>query len=296
MSSGGGGNTTTVQKSDPWSVQQPYLHTMYNQAIALPQQQYYPGQTVARLNDVNINGLTQQYGYAQNNWNTGAAEDQLAKSLGGQYLGGGTEYLKPFASGEYTYGGEGFNAALEAARNKILPQINSRFEQSGRFGSGLSRQAEASAVGDAFAGLYNQGLDRQLAASGALADQYQAERMNQMRALGLAPSVANMRAQDYATMTAVGDRHQAEQQKQMDAAKAAWMFQQQAPYDRLTTASGIIQGGFPGSTQTTTAPYSGPSTAQSLLSLGGMGLGAALGGPFGAVLGGSAGGILGGLF
>lgn len=47
MSSGGGGSkSTTVQRSDPWSGQQPYLQDIYKRAGNLPQQQYYPGQTV----------------------------------------------------------------------------------------------------------------------------------------------------------------------------------------------------------------------------------------------------------
>ena len=35
MNSGGGGNTTTVQKADPWEGQQPYLKDIYAQTGGL---------------------------------------------------------------------------------------------------------------------------------------------------------------------------------------------------------------------------------------------------------------------
>ena len=52
MGSKGGGSTTTVQKADPWSGQQPYLKEIFQEAQGLYQSggmapAYYPGQTVA---------------------------------------------------------------------------------------------------------------------------------------------------------------------------------------------------------------------------------------------------------
>lgn len=69
------------------------------------------------------------------------------------------------AAGKYLYGGEGFNAALEAAKNKIIPDVESRFARGGRFGGGLNQAAEAAGIGDAFANLYGQerGLQQQAA-------------------------------------------------------------------------------------------------------------------------------------
>src|SRR5262245_31573306 len=48
-SGGGGGTQTTIQKSDPWSGQQSYLTTAYEEAKKLldnPAPQYYPNSTV----------------------------------------------------------------------------------------------------------------------------------------------------------------------------------------------------------------------------------------------------------
>src|SRR5215475_13533784 len=46
----GGGDTTTTQKSDPWSQQQPYLQQVFGEAQRLynqPAPSYFPGQTYA---------------------------------------------------------------------------------------------------------------------------------------------------------------------------------------------------------------------------------------------------------
>ena len=66
MSGGkGGGDTTTTQKADPWSGQQPYLKFGFNQAQNLYNSggpQFYPGRTY-----VPFSGQTEQaLGMAQN--------------------------------------------------------------------------------------------------------------------------------------------------------------------------------------------------------------------------------------
>lgn len=141
----GGMQPTQVQRTDPWRPVQPYLRDADRAALD------------AFLTPDNVNNPT----------------NQLAPGL-----------LDDTLQGKYLYGGEGFNAALDAARNKILPDVESRFARGGRGGSGLAATAEAGALGDAFAGLYNN------------------ERERQMQAAQLAPNVSQMR---YET----GDRRRA---------------------------------------------------------------------------------------
>jgi len=69
------------------------------------------------------------------------------------------------ARGDFLYGGPGFNAAYQAAANKIIPQVNSQFARAGRSGSGLAQTAQTQALADAFASQYGQerGLQQQAA-------------------------------------------------------------------------------------------------------------------------------------
>lgn len=78
------------------------------------------------------------------------------------------DYFSGAASGQYGVGSEGFNRALDAAKNKIIPGVESRFAQGGRLHSGLARTSEAGAIGDAYAGLYDAERNRQQQAAGAL--------------------------------------------------------------------------------------------------------------------------------
>lgn len=58
--SGGGGDTTTVQSSDPWGGLQPYLSDIYTQGQAqygAGPAEYYPGTAVAPLSDQTVQGL-----------------------------------------------------------------------------------------------------------------------------------------------------------------------------------------------------------------------------------------------
>lgn len=78
------------------------------------------------------------------------------------------DYYKDTLSGKYGVGGEGFNAAFEAAKNKIIPGVESRFASGGRLHSGLARTAETGSLSDAYASLYNEERKRQQEAAGGL--------------------------------------------------------------------------------------------------------------------------------
>ncbi len=82
--------------------------------------------------------------------------------------------LNSTLNGDYLYGGEGFNAAFDAAKRKIMPSIGAAFTKAGQYGDSSGRDlAQTQALGDIFASQYAQ------------------ERSNQMNAAQLAPSVAS---------------------------------------------------------------------------------------------------------
>lgn len=79
--------------------------------------------------------------------------------------------LEATARGDYLYGGEGFDAAMDAAMRKIRPEILSTFGGAGpgAANGGLAKTAIAQAVADTFAGQYSTERGRQLAAAEGLA-------------------------------------------------------------------------------------------------------------------------------
>jgi len=86
-------------------------------------------------------------------------------------------------SGDYLYGGPAFDAAYQAAANKIIPQVQSQFGVAGRSGSGLAQTAMTSALTDAFASQYGQERDRQMQAT-AMAPSLDLADINMLSSVG----------------------------------------------------------------------------------------------------------------
>lgn len=82
-----------------------------------------------------------------------------------------TDALTSTAQGDFLYGGEGFNAAIDAAMRKIQPQLISTFGAAGPGGAtgGLSRAAIGQATADAFANQYGAERRNQMSAADRLA-------------------------------------------------------------------------------------------------------------------------------
>lgn len=80
--------------------------------------------------------------------------------------------LERTASGDFLYGGEGFDQAVDAALRRVTPGVLSTFGSAGAGGAtgGLARTAIAQAGLDAFASQYGDERSRQLSAAQALAD------------------------------------------------------------------------------------------------------------------------------
>lgn len=264
LAKGGGGAPVqnVTQNSAPWSAQQPYLTQGFARAqsdILNTPQTFFPGQTYTNFSPQTANALnlTEQRALAGSPVQH-AANNQLQGTLNGDYL----------------HGGAGFDAAYEAARNKILPDIQSRYAQGGRFGSGLGKEAEASALADAFASQYGQ------------------ERQNQLKAAFLAPQAAQTDYQDLQALLGVGGAHEDQEQLGIDEAMQRHRFEQEDPRQRLRDYMALIQGNYGQQGQQQVQGFRGNRGAGIL---GGALGGAQVGGQFGGGWGALGGGLLGGL-
>lgn len=262
---------TVTQNTAPWGIQQGFLHGGFESAANLHNRgadQFFPGQTYATFSPQTEQALnlTEQRALAGSPVQ-GAMNRQLMATLGGDYL----------------KGGPGFNAAYQAAANRIIPDIESRFAKSGRYGSGLARQAEASALGDVFA------------------KQYGDERQNQLRAMLFAPQAAQADYNDLRALAAVGTQREGQAQSAIDEAIARHNFAQDEGWNRLAKYMNMIQGNYGQTSSQTTTGFpgnrgagilGGAIGAGSLASIPALGLG-----PLGVGLGALGGGLLGsGLF
>jgi hypothetical protein len=245
MAGGGGSKTTTVEKSEPWSEQAPYLKEVFGQAQALYRSnkpKHFAGSTVAGLSPETEAALRMQANRARAGSPLGtAAVNELQATLRGDYLGQANPYFAQMA---------------QRVADTVTPQVNSQFAAAGRYGSG----AQSGALG--------QALAHEI---GALAYQNHAdERANQQRALALAPELAQQDYADIDRLAAAGAQRDRLAQAQLDDRINRFNFEQQLPFNKLAQYQDLISGNYGGTRTATqrTSSSMGPLDAIS----GGLGL------------------------
>ncbi len=245
MSSGGGSSgattTSTIQRADPWSGQQPYLRDVFREAQRLyfgpnPQYlngaqipdpgaapQYYPGGTVTPLAAETEQALALQVQRALGGSPLlSAAEDETAKTLSGSYLSAGNPY---------------FSGVVQSIDDALRPQLDARFIGSGRYGSPVQAETTAKALADAVAPYAFRN--------------YADERANMQRAAAAAPGLSQADYADIAALGDVGARREAQGQGELADEVNRWNFEQNRDAARLAQYLQMIQGNFGGTTATT---------------------------------------------
>lgn len=263
---GGGGSSTTQEVVQ--SVQIPEFLRPF-----LEQQADVGSQALGNLQD-QLGGAGAEDLVAGFNDDQRAAFDLARQQAAGQ--GGAVptslDALQQTAQGDFLFGGDGFNEAVDAAMRQAQPHILSTFGGSGRGTGGLAQTAIGQAASDAFASQFGQ------------------ERQRQMQAAQMLPQVAS---QGVGLLGNVGQTQQQQAQRELMAPVTA---QQQ-----LLGASG---GPTPlqallGQNQQVRQPQASPLSSGLLAGLGGAMTGSEIGGmegtPFGAGMGALGGGVLGGI-
>lgn len=256
----GGGDQSSVQRTEPPSVAIPYIQGqpakgnkpaipgVLPEAAALYQSDkpsYYPGQTVADFTPAQLQAQQQGTALATaSNPLADTSQGYLGDVIGGKYLGG--QSLQPVS---------------DALWGQVSNKVNSAAALAGRVGSGahdavLSREFTNALAPYAF-------------------NQYNTERgLQQQAALG-APSVTGGFLQQDLSKTGllgdIGNQQQTQAQNLINADVNKWNFNQNVDQQKLDNYLRAVYG-VPGSTSYSTTP--GPSTGQQvlggLLGLGGL--------------------------
>ena len=282
MAGGGGGTTTSRMELDP--TMQPYVAYGLSEAQrlyatpGLPT--YFPGETYIRPSEQTQAALQA----AQTRAATGsplipAAQQQLQRTIQGEYLGG-----NPFFQGA-------FAPAAQAAERQYQTSVNqalSNFSRAGRYGSGAMQGALGQAGGEFARAL--TGTAGQLAYAN-----YADERARQQAALAAAPQMAAADYGDINRMLQLGQVAEGYQEMALQDAINRYNFAQQAPYSKLQSFLSAAYGA-PTGTQVTTPVYRNPLAGALGGALTGAGLSQIPGAGFGTqagLLGGAAIGALG---
>jgi hypothetical protein len=223
------GSMQGSQTSEPWWAQAQRLHQeVYPEASRLYRSgplQYYPGQTVATQSPYTHQAIENLATQGRPESLTGQGQAQFGKTIAGDYL---TLDSNPY---------------LKSALSNTMNDIQGRV--AGTFGTRGGNNYGSSA--------HQEWLGRNLmeAASPILNQNYQTERGRQLNAAQLAPQIGAAGATALGQAGAMNDAYQ---QALINADKARFDFQQNAPWDALAKYQGILSGNL-GSSTVTNTPY-----------------------------------------
>jgi hypothetical protein len=287
MGKNSGGEQAQTTTQEPWSGVQPYMRDIYSKGAAYldsPMGQPYPYAQTAGISPEMETALQMQTQRAIGGSPlVGQAQQQMGNIMGGKFLGA-NPYLDP--TFERMAGKVG-----EQYQDIIAPSIASQMGLAGRTGSGAHQQAlerSQGRLGETLSGL----------ATDVYGGDYGRERENMMRAMSMAPGMAQQDYGDISKLMGVGGAREAYKGQEIQDAMGMYGAQQNLPMEKLQQFSGLLGGGQGFGTQTQTQPqYSNSLTGMMGGAATGAGLASALGATNPWVLGGSAlAGGIGGLF
>ena len=233
--------STTTTAVDPTI--QPYL--TYGLSEARKQYegggpQFYPGQGYVGPSTATQTALQALQARAMaGNPLLGQAQGNVSGMLAGDYLGG-----NPFFQGAF----QPAASAAQTAFQKSIGDISSAASKPGRYGSGAMGDLQSQA-----AGTFAQKLAD---TAGKLSyENYAQERQNQMRALGMAPGLAEADYGDINKLLGAGQLGEGYQNAALQADMARYNFEQNAPQKNLTNYLNMVYGFPAGRTSTQTTPY-----------------------------------------
>jgi len=233
--------STTTTAVDP--AIQPYLTYGLTEAKNLYQgggPKFYPGQGYVGPSTTTQTALQALQARAMSgNPLLSQAQGNVSNMLAGDYLGG-----NPFFQGAF----QPAATAAQTAFNKSIGDISSAASQAGRYGSGAMGTLQNQA-----AGTFAQKLAD---TAGKLSyENYAQERQNQMRALGMAPGLAEADYGDINKLLGAGQLGEGYQTAALNADMARYNFEQNAPQKNLTNYLNMVYGFPAGRTSTQTTPY-----------------------------------------
>jgi len=290
--SGGGGNSTTTQKADPWSGQQPYLQDIFANAQQQFQAEgpnYFPGSTVTPYAPQEVQAQQQLQQYAQ-----GGAQQQADQAQGAQ----------SFLSGPVLYPGSNpaLGASIRGAISPIAEQLTENILPGLDRGAVISGGYGGSRHGVMQSQLVDKALEDMLATSAGMASEGYGQGLEALtKGLALAPQTMQLGAGPAGLLAQTGQMDREMSNALLQDQMARHQFEQSLPATKLAQYQQLVQGNFGGQSVATS---SGGGQSKLASGLGGAMSGAAggamvgaqigsVGGPMGAVIGGGLGLLMG---
>jgi hypothetical protein len=259
---GKGTSTNTIQKTDPWEGQQPYLKEAYAQAqnyMDTPQE-FYPGILSAGLTDDQINAEANIRAIAQGRQQN--ISSQLDPAIGFQL--GGTQSIAndPYLAGAV----QGVTRPLYQQAQDLLQQTRRGATKAGQLGGSRQGIAESPVIRD----YMNKAGD---IGNQMYSTAYSDAAKRQLLALQQAPGTMRDITMPDTTLSSIGGLQQARIQQGIDEERQRFEFGQQEPLARLQNFSQVVNNSvIPGGTSSSVEGGE-PSFGQKALGGAAVGLG-----------------------
>lgn len=259
------GNTTSTQTTQPWSGQEPYLTTGYQQAQTLLNSggpAYYPGTTYSPETSAQATGLQNQINAGSSDTLTGSAANYSNNVLSGGMLNSNpaNAALTPIANGSMLnpMNNPDYAAMMQQVQTSVQPGLESQFSGGNRMDSPGAAYGVSSGVTNALANeagnMYQQNQANQLTAAGQLGTNYNTAAQQQVQNLLVAPQTSQMPMTDASNIYNAGTAQQTLGQNTINANMAQYNYNQALPYNLLDYYNQAI-GGSVGSASSLTSPY-----------------------------------------
>lgn len=251
-SSGGGGTSTTINKTEPPEQVKPFLAPYVQRGFALSEKPFeqYGGQRIADMTPEQNLGLDFTAARAmQGSPLMRETQNQAMQTARG-------DFLRPESN---PYLRQNVNTAL----GDVQTRVNSQFNRPGAFGGSAHQELLTRNLSDTAAQMYGANFAN--------------ERTNQQRAMAFAPQLAETDFRDAQALLGVGDIRRENAQDMLNLNYENFLAQQQWPYQQINFAGDVLarsMGG--GGTSTSTAPNPFRSN-RAAGALGGAAAGAGLG-------------------
>lgn len=294
MGGGGSQNSTVRNVTEVDPVTQQWRQTLMNAGGQLYNQgapAYYPGQTVTPFSNQTQGGLDYLQSYAQQGApNLQAANQANARALSGwnpampmamnAAMGGLQNNPAMGALSQYGTGNNQYAQSMfQNAANDIGNAVNAQFAQSGRFGNNAARtDTMTRGIGNAYnqimtpvyeaernrglnaaqsmGSLFDSGANRTLAGIDLAGGLYSQGNQDAARAAALQPSLYSYGMMPGQTMLDVGGIYEGQAQNYLDADRARYEYNANAPWQNLQNYAQLMSGlpDFSSTTQTQTQP------------------------------------------
>jgi hypothetical protein len=229
---------TTHASSEPPAYIQPFLKEGVTDLSSIYRStdapDFYPNSTVAPFSPETQGALNWQTQRAMaGSPLTGAAQDQLTKTMQG-------DYLSPESNPYFSKAMEAsFRPQTDQFMGKVIPGITSAFQGSNRMGSGLHQDTVLRATED---------LSRAQSDSAAKAgaDMYSMERQRQIDGMKFAPQLAMQDYFDINQLGVVGSTRDNQSQRTIDADIQRYNYGQNKDWNHINRYLASLNAGYPG--------------------------------------------------